>query len=154
MKVRSVQFCISCCVVHWNAAHFCCTAVHCVVQWNAHSSRVQQRDGGASLANMVKNYMSTGFFGHGQASSQIYFQITLAACICPICKMYIFVQMSNCSCLNCDLNVHLIQFCMENQAADKIPHHKKLRQLRTTRATIMSDHTQLDSFLFCLLFKF
>ena len=112
-------------------------------------------DGGASLANMVKNYMSTGFFGRGQASSQIYFQITLAACICPICKMYIFVQMPNCSCLNCDLNVHLIQFCMENQAADKIPHHKKLRQLRTTRATIMtSDHTQLDSFLFCLLFKF
>ena len=112
-------------------------------------------DGGASLANMVKNYMSTGFFGHGQASSQIYFQITLAVCISPICKMYIFVQMSNCSCLNCDLNVHLIQFCMENQAADKIPHHKKLQQLRTTRATIMtSDHTQLDSFLFCLLFKF
>ena len=89
MKVRSVQFCISCCAVHWNAAHFCCTAVHCVVQWNAHSSRVQQRDGGASLANMVKNYMSTGFFGRGQASGQIYFQTTLAACICPICKLYL-----------------------------------------------------------------
>ena len=54
------------------------------------SAVVCDGDGGASLANMVKNYMSTGFFGRGQASGQIYFQTTLAACICPICKMYLF----------------------------------------------------------------
>ena len=63
--------------------------VHCSEMLYTEMHRtVQQKDGGASLANMVKNYMSTGFFG--QPSGQIYFQTTLAACICPICKMYLF----------------------------------------------------------------